>query len=853
MKKFIRVFLGLLTVTLSLSCTRAGTQKASFQLQLPSDLGAHKVGSMTISPSDLNHLIINVTGPGISTPVYFSWDSHDGSNTPPSTFTLDVPQGSSRLVQVLAVYRDGGNKAFFYGDIAGLSTTGASNTATVNVSLISNSLGEGQIAGRYLTSANRGPTGKIITKYTPAGRPAMLIETSEIYGGYFRVFALQGAQFNYTLEDGTDLFGGAVDVDLNNDAGLQEYATQVNMAPFWSEEDDSTRMEVEQSHLTFGWFASAANNSLLTGKSICYTDPGSASSLEIQRAYLSDTGPDTLEWGTDTLIATGDWQDNALTEDPTDLLCADSGDRYSDYLSIDHTALNSHDSVLALRGPYVLRLQDINGWREGFSVHYGSAGLKLEWEYLPGTVTDGAYKALDGTDIYWRARVSEEGGWDEEYRNDGYDCPKLGNYGFQLLHSESATPGNLAESNTLAALPAGFGNAFNEGRVDLVMCPYSTNALSAKTYYRGGMSFHSYSGGSRATEMELVKLSGDPGTTLHAYNGTCTPFLLRGKDGYIPDRSMLWFDYVNSEIEASDDADCPVAATDGSWLTPFADGYLLFIKSTTSDTASYTFNIEDSLSEIATLSVTVNFDDMGTIAEQGLVLAPTAIKSYGCYPVTVLNRDTNNGSTILPVPSTTTRDYSWTSLVSGNFEFYGDSNCTGATLPYPNNVIYSGQAISTTLYFKYTGPSANLNLTPTLGSGAATSFQGVIVTATPPGAAKKFSLQFPENIGGGNTCTPFYVKLQDQNGNSAPATATYSIGIPITAAGVATFYTPASGYCGCSGGDEMLGPISVAAGSTTQMLCYSSSGSNHEEGIAITTTINGVQISGSTSFWVGNP
>ncbi|CAM5999399.1 unnamed protein product [Sphagnum balticum] len=154
---------------------------------------------------NLNTIILNVSGSGISPVLYQQWSSSNSggsSNSPPSEFDFTVPKGTGRLVQVLEVFQDPTtqNNIFYYGDAtADLSADTQSVTVSTNQS--STSAYESHVMGRYLDgSANGGPSG-ILNAYfqPPDGTQPMLVTTSEIFSGWFSIFVLDTNALTYTL------------------------------------------------------------------------------------------------------------------------------------------------------------------------------------------------------------------------------------------------------------------------------------------------------------------------------------------------------------------------------------------------------------------------------------------------------------------------------------------------------------------------------------------------------------------------------------------------------------------------------------------------------------------------------
>ncbi|MGZ3747322.1 MAG: hypothetical protein ACXWRE_08135, partial [Pseudobdellovibrionaceae bacterium] len=221
-KLFNKFMLAGMVLSLPLvSCTRAAKEsKSTISFTIPQSMSAKKVG--TLAFDTLVHVSINVTGSGITAPILLNWDSDkNGSGvttTAPTSFSLDIPQGPDRLIQVLAVYRDStsasGTMQFYYGE---LTKTLAAPFEDAPVTVTSVGQGatiiSGRIQGRYLTSSTTGPSGRVDIVYVPPGGKApMVVERSMMISGWFQFFGLIGAQLGYRMQDGTFLWGGPVDL-----------------------------------------------------------------------------------------------------------------------------------------------------------------------------------------------------------------------------------------------------------------------------------------------------------------------------------------------------------------------------------------------------------------------------------------------------------------------------------------------------------------------------------------------------------------------------------------------------------------------------------------------------------------
>jgi hypothetical protein len=252
----------LLFVTLS-GCFRPVSQESSMvSLAVPSQIG------QSTSPGVLSHAIINITGAGIVEPIVQTWDAHDESDIPTS-FTLQVPNGEGRLIQFLGVYKNSTEgMSIYYGDVLHSIKI---NDETINIPVASLSSGaaiEGHISGRYLTSAEGGPTGAIKVKFFPPNKPSLLIMRDDIYNGWFNLFILDGdpnLKMGYELPDGTMLWGRPVSLmDAEFQPGPAVLRAALPLSYFQrNEEETPTWVLKAPSSRLFGWFGPGAGEKVV--------------------------------------------------------------------------------------------------------------------------------------------------------------------------------------------------------------------------------------------------------------------------------------------------------------------------------------------------------------------------------------------------------------------------------------------------------------------------------------------------------------------------------------------------------------------------------------------------------------
>ena len=284
------------------ACTRPQEDTSKLSIKLPQQMLNEKAGTLSNTES-LAHVVINVTGPGIDSPILLTWDAHsnDGAVLTAPEFKLEIPQGESRLIQVLAVYKtsEGSSMSFYYGDVPNV----ALKTATPDpVSVLVTSIGQGSpiisgtIWGRYLTANNVGPTGELFIRYNPGGgKPPLLIEKSVIANGWFEAMGLTGAQLEYVTDAGLKLFDGPVSLDdaRFNPTAADKHVMRLSM-PVHERNESYTggvydwRTE-EAQILVYGWFGPSSDR--LT-KKVCR--PSSGLALARLAKFLPGGAPNDL-------------------------------------------------------------------------------------------------------------------------------------------------------------------------------------------------------------------------------------------------------------------------------------------------------------------------------------------------------------------------------------------------------------------------------------------------------------------------------------------------------------------------------------------------------------------------------
>jgi hypothetical protein len=410
--RFIKQFAALgILLTLAIGCTRPKSNTSSIQILIPTTMSSQKVGSQ--STELLAHVVINVSGPGIAEPILFEWSNRgpdDQPNpNPPSSFVLDVPQGDGRLIQVLTVYLndDNGQMSFYYGD-ASKALKAADESVVVAVSSIGQgeTIISGQISGRYFTAPNAGPTGKVFVKFKPSvDKPSLILEKSRIMNGWFSFFAMQGAKFEYVMDNGKVLFGGPVNLadaqfnpNTSNSKLLRVTLPLSNRNESWNPGTPDWQTE-EPMISVFGWFSDPGQEATTSGKVICR--PASPIALTrmgqfqqavptIARTLLTPAVNQTVP------IASALYNINSPLPnyyinggvDHTNASCSPDASNYLSFMRFKEFMVdgNGKDSAVPFRAPFRL-LPPTNGSTEERPLNFTSptAGtMRVSGQLLPG-------------------------------------------------------------------------------------------------------------------------------------------------------------------------------------------------------------------------------------------------------------------------------------------------------------------------------------------------------------------------------------------------------------------------------------------------------------------------------------
>lgn len=381
--KTLLLSLYVIAVVFTLGCTRPESEKTEVRLVLPTQLS--KSQSLS-SDETLKYVAINATGDGFN-PIFQPWNGCQTQNcTAPASFVLSIPKGSGRLIQVLAVYETSSQQMrFYYGD-AKVDLTETSKDLAINLLLATSSQAiQGNVAGRYLTGTNSGPTSEINIRYQPEGKPSLIVEKSSMVNGWFRLFGFQDIKFTYELAaTGELLFGGALNLESSVFAASSSVmrATFPKLKRCYDNNCTSSETQDPQIHV-WGYFGAnpglVCRDSSMTLTKMKKMDGSAVLGLASNGASIPSDLTDPNNAGNSYIYFSGGSTMGTGG-------CPSSADAniYSQYLYVDSSLIdgNGNDSMSGLLPP--LAFVTANSQRRPFGVSAGANGADLSGVLLPG-------------------------------------------------------------------------------------------------------------------------------------------------------------------------------------------------------------------------------------------------------------------------------------------------------------------------------------------------------------------------------------------------------------------------------------------------------------------------------------
>lgn len=422
-KSFYTLLVSLILLISINGCSRLEVPATKFTFYIPQQKTLSSKSTQS-TLGTLQHVIINVRGPGIAAPISMNYDanSHDSSAPQelPSIYTLEIPSGSSRLIQILAIYsqENSKNSAFFYGDST-VNLNGGEVAVDIPMRLRgSGSTQSGRIAGRYFSSDGSNPSGMIESQFSPAtDKPPMIITKSSMTAGWFTAFALEDIPMDIVLSGtGQKIFER---VELNSLTFSNNKAMKVTVPPLYQSFGGTYGQEREGTSVAMGFFGPGVPS----GHKVCYTTANYIyPNLAVDSTKTAQIEWDAASTSAGKVIAT-------KHASVTTCLGTDSALAYDSVYPFDPSIFNNWASDSGLSGFFgIFKIpgNSSNG-SSPVAVSFDSTGqFTSQFSILPGIAN-----SFDAIGIYYRSLNSPR----DYERNEEYPCSAIaaGGYGFRQI------------------------------------------------------------------------------------------------------------------------------------------------------------------------------------------------------------------------------------------------------------------------------------------------------------------------------------------------------------------------------------------------------------------------------------
>lgn len=855
-KNFRVLTLGLLVTVafvMSMGCTPKSESDSRVTMRLPNLPSNEQVSSKATDVSafatvdNLRVIIINVSGEGISSPIYAKWERHSTGETPPLSFDLDIPRGTNRLAQVLLAFETNGAIIIYYGDKT--SDIDANTTSLpITVSRMgTEALGSGAIAGRFLRLDGTGPTGRVLFQYSPDSRPPMIVSRGWMINGWFEFFALKGASFSYTMEHNSESIFSKISVDSSALLGTlnPEKRLRVSVPTYWTYNSWSNGTAIGERtqrlgrQSVLGFFGPGS-----TGKTVCYN----TTAVDMTNLYIDSVSSSLLKWDPHSGVSTNILVDSTDGVRGGTTTC--SGTLYADLLKINPLAVPREGSdALGFRGPFKL-LSDANSGagtdKRPVLATLNGSDLTLTWELLPGLA--GSERGVAGIGVFTRSGYSSDTNGDADYREDeGIACNRLESLGFTLAADVPATA--ATSSVTVRGIDS---TAYNSGKFQAILCPYLTNPVNSNEKYIGAAGeFRAYgstsSGGGGGSVNGVSKvLVGLPGQTWdsisHAFTGTPIeqfegqPFSLQL--AALDSSGNLLTGYAGSSTSfglSSSAGGLVLPSGEAIWNSDGTGGIIIRFDSNGSEIWLKTSGGADGV----VLSESRHFPILPKPAQYNL-LSTSSFGNGTCQPMMAMlsGVSATGGASDATAAFAPAAGLSLT-LSAGagiNFSAYSDATCTaalGSSFP-----ISAGDS-SAMIYLQFSGTGTG---TPTLSGTLAPSTDTFSIGGTPTSASNLRVISSGSFSRG--ACQPLFVMVTDGSGSAVGVSSlsgTLSVdlgqlyttsncsdaapqmnqafGLSVSQPAVVFYYkamTPGTvNFTATDAGTACTGPVACATGSTT--------------------------------------
>lgn len=797
--KYSYLFIFMMAIIVS-ACTRPTANKSSsMTIALPKEMKLKAVNSAQATTGFLGHVVINVRGPGIDVPISVNYDADKHNNvTPtslPGSFTLDVPAGSGRLIQIMAVYIDLNTKIgdFYYGDVSQELVSGDNNVA-IPVSLVgSGNVDGGRVAGRYYLADGSTPTGVLETRFQPpAGKPAIVIERHSILNGWFSTFALESVPMDLVLVPNEVKMFTALKLNNFDSTTLTDNKKMKVILPdryqTWGSGMGGENRRGETS--VIGFFG----DGVPAGSKVCFTE----AARTYTQIFTDATKTTAVLWSaSSTKVA-----DVRAIKSSGVVACTgnDLTAAYTSVLPFTPSLLDnsgSSEAVPGFMGIFRFPTSMMNG-SSPVRVNYGLGSYTAQFSVLPDSPS-----VVDSVGVFYRSYNSPR-----DYYGNGGDVPcqqlSQGGLGFLKISSIPLVPGTL-DYNVTNTAPADISNS-----AVMAFCPMKNGVAIGGGYAVNYMSSNPYS-------LPMVANSFNAFTEFPTVGiGQCHKIRLSlvnesaGTTNYnVTNSSVVSFTLSSTAANISfhsDENTCIAGTSNVSSVSIPANSVYgeIWYKDSSIETGK-AVSIVSSLSTGVSRSLPVSFQSVSAatkfiVHENNLKMGPNECRMVDVYledvnsiPAAGVATTINIGKLDLPTMSSST---------DTTFGFYSDclSGTAITSLSYTANDFKKSFSIKTGV-----SPSSDKVVRLSGGLGSADMFFNI----TPQ--ADHLSLF----INNGNpvykgSCVPVYVEAQDPlNAKISNATFDFNMNIyhPTIPGGYGSFKSNCSNSMGSSG------PYTLATGS----------------------------------------
>lgn len=464
----ILVHLSLALAILSFwSCTRDNGNKTQIRLDLSGvyhpQANSKSQGKVSASSATERVAKVAINVHGDAKLIEGGWESchclPDGQEElPPTNFTLNVTEGSNRLVQVLIVTdTEDGRTYFSYGDKL-MNIVKGDNVVDITVNTTMQSEESAEAGVRYIRADGTGPSGLVDLVYRPPlDRPAMVVHSLAALGGWMRIHLFANTALDYRVRaTGESLLAG---VNFSHpDFAPSNRMMRVKYPAFYADKEHQGAPPYQlmsAGNVYLGYVGPGASSQV-----VCYD---SADGVSISKAWLDSSGTNHLLWSGSTANASHFYRVGGGVNE--DLTACTSATDYVGKLTLHYDQME---------GDWA---SPLFGFENGFQLLKGTYGpsiatsfyqahisaSQISWHYLPGTTTGS--NSIAGARIFTRVQSSTSGSSDFHIDGDRFDCSVLPGLGF-------AEVGNVLSSASSSFLLKNL-NFSGSSYYQAMICPYN--------------------------------------------------------------------------------------------------------------------------------------------------------------------------------------------------------------------------------------------------------------------------------------------------------------------------------------------------------------------------------------------